>query len=162
MPFKIKKNSYSKVDIFTASQRSSGKVIFSVVSVCLSVCRWGAMWPLPVMHWASSYRNPQPFPRTQDPTKQRAPLGPALVPLDMFNLNLTVDGPTPPIDMFKLVYYESRTVGKRADCLLLEYFLVVTFVNTKNTDLKFSLIHISIDTYSDDFGTYVPQLLSVR
>ena len=59
---------------------------------------------------------------------------------DMFNLDLTVQehtlatapqsvqGPPSPThpqtDMFKLVYYEAPTVGKRVVGILLEYFLV--------------------------------------
>ena len=37
--------------VFTARQRSCGKVMFSVMSVCLSFCSggcWGPMWPLPM------------------------------------------------------------------------------------------------------------------
>ena len=53
-------------------------VILSVVSVCLSVClsvcpQMRSMWPPSMMHWISSYKDPQPYPRTWDLTVQRAP-----------------------------------------------------------------------------------------
>ena len=43
----------------TARQRSCEKVMFSVVSLCLSVCsQRAAVCPLPMKHWTSLYRNP--------------------------------------------------------------------------------------------------------
>ena len=41
------------------SLTSCGKVIFSQESVCHSV-QEGSMWPLPMMHWTSPYRDPHP------------------------------------------------------------------------------------------------------
>ena len=47
----------------------------------------------------------------------------------LFNLDATIQGPpagpgSPPPDMFKLVHYEARTVGKRAVSILIECFLL--------------------------------------
>ena len=46
--------------------------------------------------------------------------------LNLFNLDLTVQGPTPsPKDTSKLVHYEAQTVSKRAVGILLKYLLVL-------------------------------------
>ena len=43
--------------VITIRQRSCRKVMFSVMSVCLSFHpQGGPMWPLPIMHWTSLYR----------------------------------------------------------------------------------------------------------
>ena len=48
--------------IFSNNQRSCGKVMFSVVSVCLPVHKkeWDIVWPLPMMHRTLLYRDPCP------------------------------------------------------------------------------------------------------
>ena len=55
------KASCSRCDnFFTARQRSCRKVMFSNVRVCLSMRR-RPLWPLPMMHWPSLYRDPPPL-----------------------------------------------------------------------------------------------------
>ena len=39
--------------------------MFSVVSVCLSVCLGVPIWPLPGIHWTSPYRDSGPTPTVQ-------------------------------------------------------------------------------------------------
>ena len=54
-------------NIITVRQRSCWKLLFSVMSVCHSVHRGDPMWPLPVMHWTSPYRDMPPAqPRPSD------------------------------------------------------------------------------------------------
>ena len=45
-----------EMKIITARQRCCGKVMFSQVSVCLSVHTGVLVWPLPMMHWTLLYR----------------------------------------------------------------------------------------------------------
>ena len=46
--------------------------------------------------------------------------------LNLFNLDLNVQGPPPLLDMFKLVHYEVCTVGKWLVDILLECFLLLS------------------------------------
>ena len=84
-------------DIITASQRSCGKVMFSVVCVCHSVCPQGVhMWPLPLMPWTltgtPSLSPGPPGYQTSDPL-----LSPSPAPQE-WHLLANIG------DLFKLVY----------------------------------------------------------
>ena len=68
--------------IITARQRSCGKDMFSVVSVCLSVCQ---LVILSVCLYAE-------VPIQEPP----APLPPTLICSNLFSLDITIQGPHPP------------------------------------------------------------------
>ena len=54
-------HSKSQSWFITARQQSCGNVMFSVVCVCQSLCPRGVggpMWPLPMIHWPSLFRDP--------------------------------------------------------------------------------------------------------
>ena len=51
-----------ELNIIPARQRSFGKIMFSVMSVCVSVSQEGLMWPLPMIYWASLCSSP-PLPQ---------------------------------------------------------------------------------------------------
>ena len=76
---------------YSVRQWSCGNVIFSVVSVCSR--GGGPMWPLPMMHWTSPYRD---LP-VQDATPNAAPP--------------SVQGPLDPLGMFKLSQLGSHSTG---------------------------------------------------
>ena len=134
--------------IVMGRQRSYRKVMFSMLSVSLSV-HWGeggAMWPLPMMHW--SHHNGSTH-------VQWLPIAPALAPSPAMNwfhfvqlvhhcpvspnmFKLVQLGPrcagatsTSP-HMFKVVHHEERTVSKRAVGILLECFLVFESFRTES------------------------------
>ena len=52
---------YINFQIITARKRSVGKVMFSLMSVCLSVSLRVPMWSLPMMNWTSLYRISTPW-----------------------------------------------------------------------------------------------------
>ena len=63
--------------LITTRQRSCEKEVFSQVCVCLSK-GGGPMWPLPMKHWTSLYRDPSASPphiRTGIPTHWTSGLG---------------------------------------------------------------------------------------
>ena len=61
---------YYNIKLFvSARQRSSGKVMFSYVSVHQPFCPGGVpMKPLPIIHWTSWYRASPPRHQTWDPS----------------------------------------------------------------------------------------------
>ena len=63
------------------------------------------MWPLPMMHWISPYRDPTapPSPQMWDLIVQESTSPSALLP--------NMEPPPSPPDMFELVHYEARKVG---------------------------------------------------
>ena len=116
------------VDIFTARQRSGEGNFFTRIclSLCLSIVRRGVPTQGPglPLHWASI---------------PPLPLDTALVPVpppqtcsNLFNLDLSVHGPTPlpSVDTFKRVHFKAQTVRKwavgiRTKCLLVYSFFFI-------------------------------------
>ena len=90
--------------VFKARQRSCGKVMFSVMSVCQQIP-------------SSLSTGPPPTPSVQ---------GPVLVPVqtcsNLFKLDLNVQEHPP--DMFRLGHYVAHNVGKRAVGIRLKCLLV--------------------------------------
>ena len=64
---------------------------------------------------------------------------------NLFYLDLTMQGSLPP-DMFKLLHYKARTVGKRVDGIQLECFLVVEAERRLGNGLADQILHL----YSGD------------
>ena len=91
--------------VFSARQRSCGKVIFSFVCLCPRGFEGGLpISPLPVMHWTSPYRKPPlkrapvPAPLYSDtpPLKSSLYKGPPPQTCsNLIRLDLTVQGPPP-------------------------------------------------------------------
>ena len=117
--------------------------MFSYVSVHHSVHRGVPMWPLPMMHWTSLY-SPSPSPGSTPPPdmghggplnhsrhEHGDPSGPPPLlvtsgghhcrPVQICSLDLTIQGPH---SYWLLVATKAHTVSKRAECILLECFLV--------------------------------------
>ena len=126
----LKKLSFN---IFTARQQSCGKLMFSVVSVCLFAEGRGPMWPLPMLDWTSPYTPPPRASaapcRTLSPTMQSDIISFLLVtsggqdwrPIQICSLQ---DCPPPFHQCWHLAGYCSTYDGLRAEHILLECFLV--------------------------------------
>ena len=103
--------------------------MFSVVSVCQSFCLCrggeGHVISTTTMHWTHHTGTLWPRPQVMGPhctvTHPHAPApAPSPAYLDM-GPHCTWTPPRP--DMFRLVHYKARTVGKRMVCILLECLL---------------------------------------
>ena len=70
---------------------------------------------------------------------------------NLFNLDLTVQVPTP-LDMFNLVQYKTRTVDKRAVDMLLNDFLFL-FVTVKEKDLTL---------FAEEIRVYTKQAMKIE
>ena len=150
----VKLNS-SKLHLLAVQSRSIITVTIAMISVsslppaneaavrwcfhsCLSVHRREGVpiWPLPMMHWASLYRSPDPPPHPDiryGPPPWTSDTGPpALPPLLVtsgdryWNLFKLVHLRTHPLSPYPFTSTDiSRTVSKRAVRVLLECFLLV-------------------------------------
>ena len=91
---------YTPPTIFTARQQSCGKIMFSVVSVCHSVCQQGPH--VTTVSWGPPSPQPRPW------TPARGSPGPSSEYLDLFKFG-------------QYVAYTSvgkRTIGIRLKCVL--------------------------------------------
>ena len=129
--------------MFNARQCCCGKVMFSVMSFYHSVHRGVPLWPLLMMHWASSYRDPlcralalqplppPPFLRALPPSWSGSlciwphPLYRAPWTCSFFLTSTSLYWDLLH-DMFKLVHYKAHTVSKRAVGILLECILFIS------------------------------------
>ena len=117
--------------IVTTCQRSCGKVIFLVLSVCHSVHR-GVSPHVTIIHGAldlaiqGSQPTSGPCPLHMGPhyTGTLAPLW-SLAPIDM---GPHCTGTPARQTCSNFLHYEAHTIGKRAVCILLECFLVVSMI----------------------------------
>ena len=128
---------------FTARHGICGKVKFSVVSVIVS--------HMTITHdWNSPHKDPWPQTPVQRPpwylpSSWRGHIqntfkliqphctGIPLTYSNLFNLDHTEQGHTPTNDVFTLIHYEARMIGKRAVDILLEGLLVLYIISTFKT-----------------------------
>ena len=110
------------VHVFTACQWNCGNVTFSVECVCQSVSLWDVpMWPLSMMPWVSHRSLEDPSSISSSLLKCGPPTVPSPSPnpltcSNLFNLELTVQGPSPSI----------RPAGERAVGLPLKGLIVLS------------------------------------
>ena len=69
---------------------------------------------------------------------------------NLFYLDLTIQG-SPPPDMFKLLHYKARTIGKRVDGIQVERFHVVDADRRLGNGLRDQILHL-IKTSRDIYG----------